>query len=207
MDVTIIGAGNMARGIATRALAGGNTVTLLDRDPAKASALAGELGGATRTGAYGEPLTGEAVVLAVPYSALADVLGRYGGDLAGRIVIDITNPLDFATFEPIHPAAGSAAQEIAATQPAAKVVKAFNTTFAGTLVSGVVAGRPLDVFLAGDDEQAKAEVARLVEAGGLRAIDAGPLRRAREVEALGYLHIALQQPLKTGFASAVGVSA
>lgn len=207
MDVTIIGAGNMARGIATRALAGGNTVTLLDRDPAKATALAGELGGATRVGIYGDPLAGDAIVLAVPYPALSDVLGRYGGELAGRIVIDITNPLDFTTFEPIHPAAGSAAQEIAAAQPAAKVIKAFNTTFAGTLVSGVVAGQPLDVFLAGDDEQAKAAVARLVEAGGLRAIDAGPLRRAREVEALGYLHIALQQPLQTGFASAVRVSA
>ncbi len=207
MNVTIIGAGNMARGIATRALAGGNTVTLLDRDPAKATALAGELGGATRVGNYGDALAGDAIVLAVPYPALSDVLGRYGGELAGRIVIDITNPLDFTTFEPIHPAAGSAAQEIAAAQPAAKVIKAFNTTFAGTLVSGVVAGQPLDVFLAGDDEQAKAAVASLVEAGGLRAIDAGPLRRAREVEALGYLHIALQQPLQTGFASAVRVSA
>ena len=207
MDVTIIGAGNMARGIATRALAGGSTVTLLDRDPAKASTLAGELGGTTRAGAYGDRLAGDAVVLAVPYPALGDVLGRYGGELAGRIVIDITNPLDFGTFEPIHPAAGSAAQEIAAAQPPARVVKAFNTTFAGTLVSGVVAGQPLDVFLAGDDEQAKAAVAALVEAGGLRAIDAGPLRRARELEALGYLHIALQQQLQTGFASAVRVLA
>jgi hypothetical protein len=207
MDVTIIGAGNMARGIATRALAGGSTVTLLDRDPAKASTLAGELGGTTRAGAYGDRLAGDAVVLAVPYPALGDVLGRYGGELAGRIVIDITNPVDFGTFEPIHPAAGSAAQEIAAAQPPARVVKAFNTTFAGTLVSGVVAGQPLDVFLAGDDEQAKAAVAALVEAGGLRAIDAGPLRRARELEALGYLHIALQQQLQTGFASAVRVLA
>ncbi len=207
MDVTIIGAGNMARGIATRALAGGSTVTLLDRDPAKASTLAGELGGTTRAGAYGDRLAGDAVVLAVPYPALGDVLGGYGGELAGRIVIDITNPLDFGTSEPIHPAAGSAAQEIAAAQPPARVVKAFNTTFAGTLVSGVVAGQPLDVFLAGDDEQAKAAVAALVEAGGLRAIDAGPLRRARELEALGYLHIALQQQLQTGFASAVRVLA
>jgi hypothetical protein len=207
MDITIIGAGNMARGIATRALAGGNAVTLLDRDPTKATALAGELGGATRVGAYGDPLSGDAVVLAVPYTALSDVLAGYGGDLAGRIVVDITNPVDFATFEPVHPAAGSAAQEVAAAQPAAKVVKAFNTTFAGTLVSGAVAGQPLDVFLAGDDEQAKGEVARLVEAGGLRAIDAGPLRRARELEALGYLHIALQQSLQTGFASAVRVAA
>ena len=146
-------------------------------------------------------------MLAGPYPALGDVLGGYGGELAGRIVIDITNPLDFGTSEPIHPAAGSAAQEIAAAQPPARVVKAFNTTFAGTLVSGVVAGQPLDVFLAGDDEQAKAAVAALVEAGGLRAIDAGPLRRARELEALGYLHIALQQQLQTGFASAVRVLA
>ena len=84
-------------------------------------------------------------------------------------------------------------------------IYAFNTTFAGTLSEGQVAGQPLDVLIAGDDEEAKATVAQLVRDGGLRPIDAGPLKRARELEALGYLHMALQQPLDTNYASAVKV--
>ena len=125
--------------------------------------------------------------------------------LAGAVVVDITNPLDFSTFTPLQLDAGSAAQEVAAAVPDAKVVKAFNTTFAGTLVEGAVSGQPLDVFIAGDDDGAKATVTQLVEDGGMRAVDAGPLARAHELEALGYLHMALQEPLGTGFASAVKV--
>jgi hypothetical protein len=87
------------------------------------------------------------------------------------------------------------------------VAKAFNTTFAGTLVEGRVAGQPLDVLIASDDEDAKRAVRQLVEDGGLRAVDVGPLARARELEALGYLHMAVQQPLDAGFASAVKILA
>jgi predicted dinucleotide-binding enzyme len=116
--------------------------------------------------------------------------------------------VDLSTFQPLSLDAGSAAQEIAGAAPqGAKVVKAFNTTFAGTLVEGAVSGQPLDVFIAGDDDDAKATVRRLVEDGGLRPVDAGPLARARELEALGYLHMALQEPLGTGFSSAVKVVA
>jgi predicted dinucleotide-binding enzyme len=205
MELTIIGAGKMARGIGTRALAGGHTVKILSRDETKAAELAAELGGGATWGRFGDALDHELVVLAVPYPAVADVLARYGRQLDGKIVVDITNPVDFATFERIVPAAGSGAEEIAAALPAARVVKAFNTTFAGTLVEGEVAGEALDVFVASDDAAAKATVMRLVEDGGLRAIDAGGLARARELEALGYLHMTLQQPLATGFASAVKV--
>ncbi len=84
-------------------------------------------------------------------------------------------------------------------------MKAFNTTFAGTLADGNVAGQPLDVFLAGDDDGAKATVRRLVEDGGMRAVDVGPLARARELEALGYLHMAVQPALGTAFGSAVTI--
>jgi predicted dinucleotide-binding enzyme len=202
MDITIIGTGNMARGIATRALAGGNTVTLVGHGTDSARALAGELSGEVRTGTLGDPITGEVVVLAIPYGAIDDVLGRYDGKLAGRVVIDITNPVDFSTFSPLN-VAGSAAQEIAQKAPGAKVVKAFNTTFASTLVEGQVAGQPLDVLIAADDDKAKSTVSELIEAGGLRAVDAGPLTRAHELEALGYLHMTLQQSLGTGFGSAV----
>jgi 8-hydroxy-5-deazaflavin:NADPH oxidoreductase len=203
MDITIIGTGNMARGIATRALAGGNNVTLVGHSADSARALAAELSGDAQTGAVGDPINDEVVVLAIPYGAIDDVLGCYDDKLAGKVVIDITNPVDFSTFSPLKVEAGSAAQEIEQKAPGAKVVKAFNTTFASTLVEGQVAGQPLDVLIAADDDKAKRTVSELIEAGGLRAVDAGPLARAHELEALGYLHMALQQPLGTGFGSAV----
>ena len=205
MQISIVGTGNMARGIATRALAGGHDVTIVGTERAKAEDLAGELGGsATAADAPG----GDIVVLAVPYAAASDVVAAHGDSIGDAVVVDITNPVDFSTFEPLILDAGSAAQEIAASAAdGAKVVKAFNTTFAGTLVEGNVAGQPLDVFIAGDDDGAKASVKQLVEDGGLRAVDAGPLARARELEALGYLHMAIQQGLGTGFGSNVKVIA
>ena len=155
----------------------------------------------------GDPLVGDVVVLAVWYGAVGDVLGRYGSQLDGKVVVDITNPLDVDAFEPITVQAGSGAQETAAAAPGARVVKAFNTTFAGTLLEGQIAGQPLDVLIASDDMEAKATVSRLASDGGLRPVDAGPLKRARELEALGYLHMALQQPLGTDFASTVKILA
>jgi 8-hydroxy-5-deazaflavin:NADPH oxidoreductase len=205
MDITIIGTGNMARGIATRALAGGHSVTLLGTATDKAQALADELSGAVRAGEVGDPLSGDVVVLAIWYAAVDDVLRRYGDELDGKVLVDITNPIDVDAFEPLALEAGSAAQEIASKAPGAKVVKAFNTTFAGTLGEGQVAGQPLDVLIASDAEDAKEIVSRIVTDGGLRPIDAGPLKRARELEAVGYLHMAIQQPLGTGFSSTVKV--
>jgi predicted dinucleotide-binding enzyme len=207
MEITIIGTGNMARGIATRALAGGHSVTLLGTEAAKAKALADELSGNIRAGQVGDPLSGDVVVLAVWYAALDDVLRRYGDQLDNKVVVDITNPIDVESFEPLVLEAGSAAQEIAAKAPGAKVVKAFNTTFAGTLGEGRVAGHPLDVLIASDHTDAKQTLTRIVADAGMRPIDAGPLKRAREIEALGYLHMVLQQPLGTKYASAVKVLA
>jgi 8-hydroxy-5-deazaflavin:NADPH oxidoreductase len=83
------------------------------------------------------------------------------------------------------------------------VVKAFNITLAQTLVAGEVDGLPLDVLIAGDDEGAKQKISQFVSDGGLRPIDVGPLRRAQQLEQLGFLHISLQQPLGLGFASAI----
>ena len=207
MAVTIIGTGNMARGIATRALAGGHSVTLLGTDAAKAEALAAELDGDVRAGRSGDPLTGDVVVLAVWYQAVDDVLATYGDQLAGKVVVDITNPVDLDTYAPLTIDEGSVAAQIAAKVPGAKVVKAFNTTFAGTLVEGAVAGQPLDVFLAGDDEAAKGTVKQLATDGGLRPIDAGPLAIAHQIEALGYLNMSIQPALGTNYASAVKVLA
>ena len=205
MDVTIIGTGNMARGIATVALAGGHRVTLLGTEPEKAQALAGELSGDVHAGTVGGPITGEVVVLAVWYPVVGDVLSTYGDQLDGKVVVDITNPIDPEAFEPLKIEAGSAAQEIAQKVPGARVVKAFNTTFAGTLSQGQVAGQPLDVFLASDDAGAKEVVSRLARDGGLRPVDAGPLARAHELEALGFLHMVVQEALGTGYGSTVKV--
>jgi 8-hydroxy-5-deazaflavin:NADPH oxidoreductase len=178
--VSILGTGNMGSAIAGIAEQGGNTVQLL-----------GSADVAT-------PLTGEVVVLAVPHPAVEHVLAQRGDQLAGRVVVDITNPLDFETFDSLTvPADSSAAAEIAAAVPSARVVKAFNTNFAATLASGEAGGRPTTVLVAGDDAEAKGLVADVVRAGGLRAVDAGPLRRARELEALGFLQITLAAAEKT----------
>ena len=144
-------------------------------------------------------------MLAVWYPVVDDVLSRYGNQLEGKILVDITNPIDVDAFEPLVLDAGSGAQEIAAKAPGARVVKAFNTTFAGTLGEGAVAGHPLDVLIASDDDDAKATVSEIVSAGGLRPIDAGPLKRARELEAVGYLHMAVQGPMDTNFGSTVKI--
>jgi len=209
-DVTIVGAGNMARGIATRLLAGGSVVRIVAPTIEHATNLADELGrtGGSVTGTgLQEPLRGEVVVLATPYEAALDVVSTRGDELDGKIVVDISNPVDWATFDRlVTPADSSAAEEIAKRLPSnAPVVKAFNTTFAATLGIGEVGGQQLDVFLAGDDEDAKATVARLVKAGGLNAIDTGPLRRARQLEQLGFLHMALQDKLGTGFGSTIKI--
>lgn len=202
MDVTIIGAGNMARGIGNRFVRG-TRVQILDRDAARAQALAQELG--TQGGELGQiPIEGEVVVLAVPYASVAEIAQRYGEQLRGRIVVDITNPVDFTTFDGlVTPPGSSAAEEIEKMLPGARIVKAFNTTFAGTLITGAVAGHPLDVFIASDDSGAAKTVAEIVEAGRMRPIEAGPLRRARELEAAGFLHMAVQQSTGGQFGTAL----
>ena len=207
--VTIIGAGNMSRGIATRLLAGGADVRILAPTADHATSLAADLqdtGGAVSGAEVQESLSGDVVVLATPYEGALDFVDSRAEELAGKVVVDITNPVDWSTFEGlVTPADSSAAEEIAKRIPDARVVKAFNTTFAGTLVSGEVAGEQLDVLLAGDDDDAKGRVARMVEAGGLRPVDVGPLRRARQLEQLGFLHMAVQDKLASGFGSAVKI--
>ena len=205
MDVTIIGTGNMARAIGTRVVQGGHRVTLLGKETEKAQALADEIG--AQAGRSGEPIADEVVVLAVYYPDARSAVEQYGEGLAGKVVVDITNPVNESYEALVTPPDSSAAQELSALAPGARVVKAFNTTFANTLGEGKVAGQPLDVFLAGDDDDAKATVAKLVEDGGLNPIDAGPLHRARELEALGLLHMSVQGPLGTGFGSAVKILA
>ena len=209
MQVTVIGAGNMGRGIGHRLVAGGHDVTVVDRDPEEAGQLAEELRAAAQGGATveaegpGAELRGEVVVLAVYYPGALELARELGDSLAGKVVVDISNPLN-QTFDGLStPPGTSAAEEVAAIAPAGtRVVKAFNTTFSGTLVEGQVAGQPLDVLIAGNDEEAKETVAQLVRDGGLRAIDVGSLERARHLEGLGFLGMMVQQPLGLNFQSA-----
>jgi 8-hydroxy-5-deazaflavin:NADPH oxidoreductase len=199
----------MGRGIGTRLVSGGNNVTIMDRDPEKAKSLAEELAVNAKKGAkiqgvaLGGPIQDEIVVLAIPYGVTGEVIENLGAKLAGKTVIDITNPLN-ATYDGMAVGPGtSAAEEIAKKLPAnTKVFKAFNTTFATTLVTGQVDNKPLDVFIAGDDADSKTKIIQLVNDGGSRAIDAGPLSHARQLEAIGFLGISLQGTLGTGFKSA-----
>ncbi|HEY6738125.1 MAG TPA: NAD(P)-binding domain-containing protein [Actinopolymorphaceae bacterium] len=203
--ITIIGAGNMARGIGTRAVAGGNTVQILARDADEAVALASDLGDAATGGTLDESVRGELVVLALWYDAERSVVGDHGEKFAGKTVVEISNPIDTSTFDGlVVPADSSAAQEIARLLPASTdVVKAFNTTFAATLVAGEVAGQPLDVLIAGDSQEAKSAVAELAASGGLRPLDVGPLDRARWLEGLGFLHMGLQVTRGTQYDTAI----
>jgi NADPH-dependent F420 reductase len=212
MNVTIIGAGNMGRGIGTRLVAGGHSVTFMDANPETAEKTAAEVkasaknGAKITTGNLGDAELGDVVVLAVWYGTNIEIAKKLGNKLAGKVVVDIANPLN-SSFDGLATAPdSSSAEDVAkAIASGAKVVKAFNTTYAGTLIAGQVAGQPLDVFIAGDDEEAKNKVAALVKDGGMRPIDTGPLSRARQIEAMQFLHIVTQGTLGTNWASTIKI--
>lgn len=189
--VTVIGSGNVGSAVAALAAKGGAQVQVLGRDQDKAAALAAEVSGTA--GAVGEAIAGDIVILAVPVTAFDELVAAYGAQLQGKVVVDVTNPVDFATFDSLTvPADSSAAAELQAKLPGAKVVKAFNTLFAGALAAGQVGGDvPAVVLVAGDDESAKSALIELVTAGGVKGVDAGSLKRAREMEAVGFLQMTL----------------
>lgn len=173
-NVSILGTGNMGKAIASIVEKADSTAQLL---------------GSKDTDT---PVRGDIVVLAVPYPAIGQVLAERADQLVGKTVVDITNPVDFSTFDSLTvPADASAAAELAAALPNSRVLKAFNTNFAATLATGAVDDQPTTVLIAGENEQAKTELAALITAAGLKAIDAGSLRRARELEALAFLQITL----------------
>jgi hypothetical protein len=214
MNVTIIGAGNMGRGIGTRAVAGGHSVTFVDANPKVAEKTAVDVKASAQNGAkvstatLGDVELGEVVVFAVWYGTNIEIAKQLGTKLAGKVVVDIANPLN-STYDGLATAPdSSSAEDLAkAITSGAKVVKAFNTTYAGTLLAGQVAGQPLDVFIAGDDADAKAKVAKLVTDGGMRAVDTGPLSRSRQIEGMQLLHIVTQGTLGTNWGSALKIVA
>ena len=168
MEITIFGKGNMGQAIGKNFAEAGNNVQY-----------------------YGSKDTaqqlGDIVVMAVPYPALAALAKQYQAELAGKIVVDITNPLNFETWdELVVPADSSAAQQLQELLPESKVLKAFNTNFAATLQSGKIGELPTTVLVAGDDEEAKAAFKSALTSSALRVLNAGKLKRAREMEATGF---------------------
>lgn len=186
-NITIFGQGNMGQAIASVFMAGGHEVNFVGKE------------GLTGT-------VGDVVVLAVPYGAVAGIIETNKKALEGKILVDISNPVNFETMdELVTPVGSSAAEEIAKQIPQARVVKAFNTNFAATLAMKQVGNQvTTTVQLASDDQEAKTVLANLIQEGELQTLDAGNLKRARELEAMGFLQINLamreQLPWTAGYA-------
>lgn len=187
-NISIIGLGQMARVLAARALDGANTVEVIGRDAAKAADVAGALGRGATAGTVGAVPAGDIVILAVPHGSAVPLVSLYGDALAGKVIVDITNPFNPSATGVVTPDGTSVAQEVAKAAPAsAHVVKAFNTVFGDVLAQG----RPLDVFIAGDDAQAKASTSAFIESIGLRPMDTGDLKMAQWLEGAGVLMMGL----------------
>ncbi|MER8153972.1 NAD(P)-binding domain-containing protein [Streptomyces sp. NPDC094472] len=202
-DISIIGLGHMARVLAARALDGGNAVEVIGRDAAKTADVVGALGRGATAGKIGAAPAGDIVILAVPYASAAPVVSQYGDALAGKVIVDITNPFNPTATGLATPDGTSVAQQIAEAAPeSTDVVKAFNTVF-GHVLAG---GRPLDVFMAGDDAQAKASVSAFIESIGLRPLDTGDLKMAQWLEGAGLLMMGLGRYGVGNYGFSLGVS-
>jgi predicted dinucleotide-binding enzyme len=186
-SISIVGTGNMARTIGALAVAGGNTVEVIGRDQSKAADLAKALGGGATTGEFGAVPAGDIVIMALLYASVVPVVAQYGDALAGKVIVDISNPFNSAADGLATREDTSIAQEVAKVAPAsASVVKAFNTIFGHVLKKS----RP-DVFIAGDNAQAKAGVEAFIESLGLRPLDVGDLKMAHWLEGAGLVAMGL----------------
>lgn len=191
MKIAIIGAGNVGSALATSATRGGHDIVIADRTPEDAQSVA-QAAGARAAASNAEAIReAEAVIFALPFAAVEDIVREAGDALDGVILIDPTNNVDLenpvSTFE-----GTSNAEQLQAMAPNARVVKAFNTAFASRQENPEVEGMAADGFVAGDDEEAKAAVLALVESIGFRPIDAGSLGMARALEAMALLNMSLQ---------------
>ena len=200
-SISIIGSGNMASAIGALALKGGNSVEIVGRDAAKLAALARALGEGATAGTWGAVPAGDIVVLAVLFQSAVGrqrVRGRAGRQDRRRH----HQPLQRRRHRAAIPHDTSVAQMVAEAAPASThVVKAFNTLFRDVLA----AGGPLDVFMAGDDAQAKASVSAFITSLGLRPRDAGDLSMAHWIEGAGLLEMGLARN-GVGYNFALGVS-
>ena len=198
--ISIIGSGNMATAIGTRAVNHGHTVEFMSRNTAKAQALADQIGDRASVGTYGAPPAGDIVVVAVLYQSAVDVVAHYGAALAGKILVDITNPFNADASGVVTSAGNSVSDQIAAVAPeGTHVVKAFNSIFGHVLAQD----KPVDAFFAGDSAEAKARVAAFLETLELRPLDTGALQMASVLEWAGILLLGLARN-GAGFDLALG---
>src|SRR5688500_7900568 len=191
MKVGIIGSGNVGSAVAKAAKEIGHDVTVADLEGTESlETLKTEIGVSTTTS--NEEAVGDAdiVVLAVPFGVVENVAKGISGQVGDKIVIDITNPLK-DDLSGLQTDGTSGAELVQKQLPQAKVIKAFNTVFAGNQAVAAVDGVQLDGFVAGDDADAKKHVIRLLEEVGYRPIDVGPLSNARYLEGMAFLNIAL----------------
>ncbi len=190
MRIAIIGAGNVGGGLAGAATTAGHDVVLSANNPASAQKTAATVGAAA-AGSNLKAVEGvDLVVFAVPGGAVAGIAAELAEALAGKIVVDATNPLN-ETYTGLTTAGVSAAELLQQQLPGATVVKSLNTVFASRYASPTEDGQPLDALVAGDDADAKATVAQLVDSIGFRSVDAGGLRMARALEEIAFLNISL----------------
>lgn len=189
MKVAVIGTGNMGAAFVRTLAAAKVDVVVGHRDPAKAATLAQEIGGHVEaTGIANAVKIADIVILALPYTAVADAV-KAAGDVTGKVLIDISNPIsaDYKTLVIGHTT--SAAEETQKAAPSAAVVKAFNTIFANLIPSEARQGKKLQVFVAGDNADANAKVRDLAVKLGFDAVDAGPLSNSRFIEPIGEMNI------------------
>ncbi len=196
MNIAILGTGAMGRSLAARLTQSGYTVIVGSREPARANAVASEHG-AQCGSLRGAAEAADVIFLAVPYDAARETLASAGA-LDGKIVVDITNPLnaDFSGLTIGHTT--SAAETIQAAFPKTRVVKALNTVFAPLIANPVINGAPVTAFFAGDDEDANATVRAILERAGFHPEFAGQLKSARYLEPVAGLNIALGYGLGGG---------
>lgn len=190
MKIGIIGAGNMGSAFAKRLAAAGHEVNITAQDVSHAEQAASVATGNVRAVPTDQVAADtDVLIVATPYGAAADAL-REAGNVEGRTVIDITNPLTEDMSGLVVGFDSSAAEEIQKAVPGARVVKAFNTVFAQVL-GGDSAAQDVQVFYAGDHDAAKQTVRTLIESAGFEAVDAGPLTNARYLEPMGMFNIYL----------------
>jgi 8-hydroxy-5-deazaflavin:NADPH oxidoreductase len=192
MKIGIIGPGQMGGGLGRIWCEAGHEVMFCGAgNIAEVTKQVGAVAPAARVGTHTDVAAfGEAILVACQWSDARDALAACG-DLAGKILIDIINPLSPGLSGLDVGGATSAAEELAKMAPTAKVVKAFNTIGAKTLLPE---NRRIDsisptVFYCGDDGPAKQVVAGLIRDCGYDAVDTGPLRNARYLEPMAMLLI------------------
>ena len=191
MKVAIIGAGNVGTALATSIGRAGHEVIISSRDPKDAEHAAEASGGRVASTSADAAAQADVVIPAVSIREWETVAEEIADSAAGKPVVDVTNRISFGETGPEIDTTSSNAEVISELLPDSQVVKAFNTLFATHQEDPMADGLQLDGYVAGDDPSAKAKVLELVRAVGLRPIDVGPLVRARQLEALAFLNMAL----------------